>query len=157
RVAASPDAVFLVEHAAPGDLANTIRVDNPRLAYARAVAALLVEPVEPGIAATAVVDPAASADPTASIGELVVIEAGARIGARTVVDHHAVVKAGVTIGDDCRIGSHTTIGGPGFGYERDETGAAYRIPHLGTVEIGDRVEIGNAVSIARGTIGATRL
>jgi len=52
-------------------------------------------------------------------------------------------------------GSHNVIGGCGFGYERDENGIPYRIPHLGNVVIGKHVSIGSNVCIDRGVIGST--
>jgi UDP-3-O-[3-hydroxymyristoyl] glucosamine N-acyltransferase len=91
------------------------------------------------------------------IGEFVVIESGVAIGSGTQIDHHSVVKEGTRIGRSCRIGTHSVVGTPGFGFERDNDGRAYRMPHLGGVSIGDEVEIGNGVSIASGTIDPTRI
>ena len=47
------------------------------------------------------------------------------------------------------------IGEEGFGFEFEEDGTPIRIPHLGGVEIGDYVEVGNFTAIARGTLKNT--
>lgn len=53
------------------------------------------------------------------------------------------------------IGQNTIIGGPGFGYEREDDGKLFRVPHLGNVVIEDRVEIGSNTCIDRGVTGST--
>lgn len=55
----------------------------------------------------------------------------------------------------CQIGYNCIIGGPGFGYVKDEEGKLFRMPHLGNVEIGNSVSIHNNVNIDRGVTGAT--
>ena len=79
------------------------------------------------------------------------------------------------IGDCCIFHFNSSIGGDCFGFvtpqpgsvEEAKTGAAstisstnyelVRIASLGTVEIGDDVEIGASSTIDRGTIAATRI
>jgi UDP-3-O-[3-hydroxymyristoyl] glucosamine N-acyltransferase len=107
-----------------------------------------------------------------SIGPGVVLEEGARIGARTRLDAHVVVGAGVEIGDDChlypgvtlyagtrlgdrvRLHAGARIGSDGFGYVfRD--GAHAKIPHVGRCIIESDVEIGANTTIDRGSIDDT--
>jgi UDP-N-acetylglucosamine acyltransferase len=59
---------------------------------------------------TAVVDPRAQIDASATIGPYVVIEGPARIGARTRIAAHAVVTGGAEIGADNVIHSGAVIG-----------------------------------------------
>jgi UDP-3-O-[3-hydroxymyristoyl] glucosamine N-acyltransferase len=48
------------------------------------------------------------------------------------------------------------LGGDGFGFVRDpETGAYEKFPQVGTLEIGNDVEIGCNATIDRGALGAT--
>jgi UDP-3-O-[3-hydroxymyristoyl] glucosamine N-acyltransferase LpxD len=54
-----------------------------------------------------------------------------------------------------KIGLNCIIGSKGFGFEREEDGSLFTIPHLGYVFIENGVEIGNCVAIDRGVIGAT--
>ncbi len=54
-----------------------------------------------------------------------------------------------------KIGLNCIIGGAGFGYERDEDGKLWPIPHHGFVVLENGVEIHNNVCIDRGVLGAT--
>lgn len=109
----------------------------------------------PAIHPSAVIDPDAVIDPTARIGAMCVIERGARIGAGTVL------KARVSVGEDCVIGERcilhpgVVIGADGFGFAPDGTGAWEKIEQLGTVRIGDDVEIGANSCIDRGALQDT--
>ena len=110
--------------------------------------------LQPSIHASAVVDPTAVLDPSASIGPLCVIERGARIGANTVL------KSRVTVGEDCVVGarcivhSGVVIGADGFGFAPNE-GVWEKIEQLGAVVIGDDVEIGANTCIDRGALSDT--
>lgn len=61
----------------------------------------------------------------------------------------------VTMGQGCVIGTGVVIGEPGFGFAFDEDNMAYRMPHIGGVKIGDRVEIGANTVIDSGTLEPT--
>lgn len=94
------------------------------------------------------------------LGDNVVIGAGcfigknARIGANSKLWANVSIYHRVEIGCDCLVQSNTVIGGDGFGYAND-CGNWIKIPQLGTVRIGDRVEIGACTSIDRGTLDDT--
>jgi UDP-3-O-[3-hydroxymyristoyl] glucosamine N-acyltransferase len=94
-------------------------------------------------------------DPTAVIGQNVVIENGCIIGAHVVIEHNVVLHAGTRIGEYSRVRSCTSVGGDGFGFERLEDDIPLRFPHLGGVLIGNHVEIGSCSAIARGTLSDT--
>lgn len=139
----------------------------PYKAYALVAQAFYPDPtVQPGIAATAVVDPAAAMD------KEVRVEAGAVIGPRAeiargcVIGANAVIGAGVTIGEDSVIGANATlshcqigkrvhiypgacIGQRGFGFAIDPAGHI-KVPQLGRVIIEDDVEVGANTTIDRG-------
>lgn len=131
---------------------------------------------EVGIPATARVDATAKVGRDVRLGAGVVVGAGSRIGDNTVVQPGTVIGAGVEIGagcvihanvtilDRCRIGREVVIwpgvvlGSDGFGYRPSPDGrGVLKIPHVGTVEIGDRVEIGANSCIDRGKFGATSI
>ena len=61
---------------------------------------------------------------------------------------------GVAIGARCVIHSGVVIGADGFGFAPD-AGTWVKVPQLGTVVIGDDVEIGANTTIDRGTIDST--
>lgn len=150
-----------------------IRVANARLAFAKALELFFPETRPPvGIHPSAVIAPTAQIDPTAHIGPCCVIGERVRIGAR------AVLRAGDCVGDDSKLGDDvvlfpnvtlypkteighrvrvhagTVIGSDGFGYVQDG-GTHRKVPQVGSVIIGDDVEIGANVTIDRGALGAT--
>jgi UDP-3-O-[3-hydroxymyristoyl] glucosamine N-acyltransferase LpxD len=149
-------AILIAPPEAEGSIEGTwIAAENPRLAYAKAVAELLVEAGEAGVAASASVHPTARIADGVSIGEGCVIGPFAEIGEESRLAHHVVIGRAVRIGRRCTIGSHSVIGEEGFGLARGECGHYSRIPHLGSVAIGDDVQIGALSSIAAGTIEPT--
>jgi UDP-3-O-[3-hydroxymyristoyl] glucosamine N-acyltransferase len=173
---ASRATVILAGTDAPAPRGKTIiRVPSPRVAFARALA--LFHPPEAypaGIHPTAIVAGDAEIGPGAHIGPYAVIKQGARIGARTAIDAGAVVGAGAILGEECvlhprvvlyprvvlgnRVVVHagTVIGSDGFGYVQDG-GKHVKVPQVGTVVVGDDVEIGANTTIDRATLGATRI
>jgi UDP-3-O-[3-hydroxymyristoyl] glucosamine N-acyltransferase len=158
-----------------GDLA-VWRVADPRLALARLSTRLDARPpvAPPGVHATAVLDPSATLGRAVAIGPGAVVAAGARLGDGVVVGPGAVVGAGavvgpgsvlgerVVVGDGvrlgarCRIQAGAVLGSDGFGYAAGPRGAE-RIRHLGTVVLGDDVEIGANACVDRATLGATTI
>ncbi len=79
---------------------------------------------------------------------------GARIGARTLLHPHAVVLDECVVGDECVLQSGCIIGSDGFGFVR--VGAEQiKIPQIGNVVLGDRVEIGAATTVDRAVTGST--
>jgi UDP-3-O-[3-hydroxymyristoyl] glucosamine N-acyltransferase len=154
---------------------NVIRVANPRLAFAGALA--LFNPVKhppAGIHPAALVESGAVVDPTAAVAAYCYLGAGARIGARAVLHPFAYIGAGSSIGEDslvhpgaiirervslgARVIVHScaVVGSDGFGYVSDGSGHR-KIPQVGTVEVGDDVEIGACSTIDRATTGVTRV
>lgn len=116
-------------------------------------------------------------DPSAEIGEHVVLGPGvvvgahARIGDGTRIAPNTVIGRGVAIGRDCEIGSNVSIshaylgdrllilpgaqiGQPGFGFASNAEGHI-KIPQLGRVIVQDKVEIGACTTIDRGALGDT--
>lgn len=78
------------------------------------------------------------------------------IGARSIIGPGAVIMPGTKIGEDCIIAGEAVIGSRGFGYIFDGS-RHVRIPQVGTVEIGDRTEIGPATCIDRAALDATKI
>jgi UDP-3-O-[3-hydroxymyristoyl] glucosamine N-acyltransferase len=162
-----------------------IKVERPRQALAM-LTRLFERPVHrgSGIHPSAVIAPDAQVDDGASIGPLSVIGPRTRIGAGTAILAHVTVGADAVIGRDClihpgaRIGDRVVIGdrvilqhnvslgADGFSYaapapgERsagDEMSTLARINSLGTVILGDDVEVGANSAIDRATLAATRI
>ncbi len=88
------------------------------------------------------------------VGPGAVVGAGARIGPGSVLRERVVVADGVTVGARCTIQAGAVIGSDGFGYVVGPRGAE-RVHHLGTVVLGDDVDIGANTCVDRATLGAT--
>jgi UDP-3-O-[3-hydroxymyristoyl] glucosamine N-acyltransferase len=150
-----------------------IIVKNPD-GYRAKVAGLLnpLPTVKSGIHPSAIVGINTQVDITASVAATAVIGDGVTIGA------HSVIGAGCYIGDNTHIGRHSrfyprvvvyhdciigdrltvhagaVIGSDGFGITMDE-GHWLKIPQIGSVVIGDDVEIGANTTIDRGALDDT--
>lgn len=96
----------------------------------------------------------------AAIGDRTVLHANAcvgprsRVGSDCVLFPNVVVMEDVTIGDRVVVHGGTVIGCDGYGYIQ-RGGRHVKIPQVGTVEIGDDVEIGSQVTIDRAALDAT--
>ncbi|MEZ6130155.1 MAG: UDP-3-O-(3-hydroxymyristoyl)glucosamine N-acyltransferase [Planctomycetaceae bacterium] len=91
-----------------------------------------------------------------NIGEGTVIGDGCVIGDNVNIDAHCVLYADVHVGSDVRIQAGTVLGAEGFGY-RTVNGRHEALPHVGTVEICDDVQIGAACTVDRAKMGTTKI
>lgn len=165
--------VLLKEADAPYCKTNALIMDNPYLGYALAAQIFDTTPAcATGIAASAYLSPSATLGFGVSIGHNAVIEDGvtlgdhvqigagcfvgknASLGANTRLWANVTIYHDVIIGDSCLFQSGVVIGSDGFGYANDY-GRWIKIPQLGTVIIGSRVEIGACSTIDRGAIDDT--
>jgi UDP-3-O-[3-hydroxymyristoyl] glucosamine N-acyltransferase len=152
---------------------SALVVDDPYLSYASVVNLFHPETENmPGVHPSAVISPSAKIDNSATIGANVVIEDNSVIGSGTFIDSGCVIKSDVTIGSNTRlypnavvchsvsIGNRVilhpgvVIGSDGFGIANNK-GIWTKIPQIGTVIIGDDVEIGASSSIDRGALENT--
>jgi len=155
---------------------SLIQVPNPDLAFARILQDFAAErthrPI--GIHPTVVIGGNVSLGKNVTLGAYVVladhcrigdaailypgvyIGYGAQIGPGTVIYPNTVVLEGVTVGARCILHSGVVLGADGFGFAPLK-GAWTKIPQVGTVIIGDDVEIGANTAIDRATFGATRI
>ncbi len=106
---------------------------------------------------SALIDAGATLGDNCSVGAGSVIEAGATLGDGCKVGCNVTIHGCVTIGDDCVVQSGAVLGGTGFGYVRGPDGRHLRFPQIGTLWIGDDVEIGANTTIDRGALGETRI
>jgi len=150
-----------------------IRVANPRVAFAKALAVFFPEPkfvagIHPSavIAASAQIDPTAHIGPHCTIGERVKIGASAVLQSGNFIGDDSVLGDGTNlfpnvtiyscsqIGQRVRIHAGAVIGADGFGYVFD-AGFHRKVPQVGNVVIGDDVEIGANTTIDRAALGST--
>lgn len=169
------NASAVVLRQADVDYCNTaaLVVNDPYLTYAR-LAQLLDTTPKPAehIASSATIDAAATLGKNVAIGANSVIASGVELGDNVIIGANCVIGEGtvvgantriwanvtiyhnVRIGQSCLIQSGAVIGADGFGYA-NEKGRWCKIPQLGRVIIGDRVEIGASTTIDRGALDDT--
>ncbi len=166
-------AVVVAPDEAEGCPVATLVAANPYLAYAR-IASLFhpQAPVAAGVHASAVVAASARIAASAAVGPLAVIEEevligervevgpgcivqrGARIGADTRLIARVTIYPGMQIGARCIVHAGAVIGADGFGFAAD-AGSWVKVPQVGSVRVGDDVEIGANTTIDRGAIEDT--
>ena len=146
---------------------------NPYATYARIAQLLYPEPqFAPGRHPTAVVEDGAVVDPSAHVGALAFVAAarrsarvpssgparwcstGVRVGADTRLVARVTLCDGVRVGERCLLHPGSVIGADGFGHA-PESGAYVKVPQVGSVQLGDDVEVGANTTIDRGAIGDT--
>src|SRR3954463_1803834 len=108
----------------------------------------------PGVHAAAVVGSGARLGARVSIGPGCVVGEGASIGDDSCLYPGVVVYPGCSIGARCIVHAGAVIGADGFGNARYEN-RWIKIPQIGSVCIGDDVEIGANTTIDRGHLGDT--
>ncbi|GLR73058.1 UDP-3-O-(3-hydroxymyristoyl)glucosamine N-acyltransferase [Agaribacter marinus] len=165
--------VILSEKAEISYKGNTIIVKDAYVGFALASQLLDTTPhITVGIAATA------SVAPSATLGKNVAVADGAVISAHTLIGDDCEIGANVFIGEGARLGngvklsanvsiyhkvqlgdevsihSGSVIGSDGFGYAND-AGNWIKIPQTGSVQIGERTEIGANTCIDRGALDDT--
>jgi UDP-3-O-[3-hydroxymyristoyl] glucosamine N-acyltransferase len=144
-------------------------VDNPSAALGRLCSRIeqsLWPKPKPGIHPSAVVSPDARVAASATVGPLCVVESGVTLGERahlhagvfvgraSVVGDDCWLMAGVVVAPECTLGKRVrlhggvVIGSDGFGYEL-VGGRHEKVPQVGTVVIGDDVEVGANSTIDR--------
>lgn len=153
-----------------------IKVKNPKLAIAK-IAAVLHPPKkrETITHKTAIVSESAklgkglfigayvTIGENSEIGDRTQVRAGAKIGDNVKIGANCTIHPNVFIEDNCTIGNNTilhcgaVIGADGFGYVRDGANGYVKFPQIGTVTIGDDVEIGAHTCVDRGALGETRI
>jgi UDP-3-O-[3-hydroxymyristoyl] glucosamine N-acyltransferase len=115
---------------------------------------LTVQP--PGVHAAAVLGSNIRLGNRVSIGAGCVIGDGAEIGDDSCLYPRVVVYPGCRIGKRAIVHSGAVIGADGFGIAEEE-GRWIKIPQIGSVAIGDDVEIGANTTIDRGALEDTVL
>jgi UDP-3-O-[3-hydroxymyristoyl] glucosamine N-acyltransferase len=152
---------------------NSLIVDDPYLAYAKIAAFLTAQggtstDIDNSavihetalLGENVVIGPNAVVRNGVSISDNVTIEGGCVIGENVTIGVSSTLHAnvsvypGVTMGERVIIHSGAVIGGDGFGIAYDN-GKWIKVPQLGSVVIGNDVEIGANTTIDRGAIEDT--
>ncbi len=148
-----------------------IPTDSVQNAFAEIAALFYPDHARSAWAQAAAIDPSAHIGNGVVLGPGVAIGANAEIGDNVRIAPNTVIGQGVAIGRNCEIGANVTIthsyigddvlilpgaqiGQPGFGFASDRRGHK-KIPQLGRVIVQDRVEIGACTTVDRGALGDT--
>lgn len=91
-----------------------------------------------------------------TVGANSVLGADCQVGAGTHIGSRVTLYDGTVVGQRCRLHSGVVLGADGFGYKQVE-GRHVPAPQLGTVLVGDDVEIGANTTIDGGVYGPTRI
>mgnify|MGYP003700904387 CR=1 FL=1 len=160
-------------------LAQLLALFPRPVAYAPGIHPTAVIDDNAEVAADAAIGPHCVVGARARIGAGAVLGPQVTVGADAIVGDGCYLHAGVRLGDRCLLGkgcilhANVVIGADGFGFVTPEessiesakrTGEVtakntelVRINSIGTVMVGDEVEIGAGTCIDRGTLGPTRI
>ncbi len=152
---------------------DSLICDDPYLAIAKVLRSMHAEKeCVPGIHASAVISDKSSIDDSVSISAHVFIDEGCRIGPAVQIGPGCSIGRGVVIGAGSRLSANVSIndfveigknaifhpgvviGADGFGIVKNQ-GEWLKIPQIGSVRIGDNVEIGANSTVDRGAISDT--
>ena len=166
-------AVILDARSAASARVPVLVAANPHATFARVAKLLHPDPpLNPGVHPAATVSRSAQVDASSEIAAGAFVGDDARIGAGCYIGPGSVVERGARIGDHCRLVARVVIGprvslgqrcivqpgavvgGDGFGYA-PEKGTWVKVPQLGSVVVGDDVEIGANTTIDRGALEDT--
>jgi len=160
----------------PGENRALIKVKNADLAMAKILSAFELDPpifdteIHPSavIHETAKIGTGCKVGANSYIGKDVVLANGVilypnvtildetTIGKNTIVWSGTVIRERCQIGNFCIFHNNVSIGADGFGYRPSDDGRGLvKIPQIGTVIIGDDVEIGANSCVDRGKFSAT--
>jgi len=139
------------------DKKNFLVSEDPYLSYA--MASKLFSPFyndlnNSGIHSTAIVSSDAKIGNNVSIGANVYIGPNCVIGDNSCIQPNVSLVCNVKLGSNCNIFPGTVLGSDGFGYAPTINGYV-KIEQLGSLVIGDNVEIGAGCTIDRGALDDT--
>jgi len=166
-------AAIIVGEAHAHQVGTALVSPNPQLSMAQ-VALLFDRPQGEfeGRSELAFVHPEAQVDPSATIYPFAYVARGARIGPgakvfpycyvgeEAMVGKNAILYPGATlmarvrVGDEAIIHPGAVLGSDGFGYIPGPMGLM-KVPQVGSVHIGNMVEIGSNTTVDRGSLGQT--
>lgn len=151
-----------------------ILTENPSLAFAKIISMFMPDEVghpkiidytvvmgkNVSLGKNVAIGPYTVIEDNVTLGDNVIIYAGCyighhvKIGDKTLIYPHVSIRERVSIGERVIVHSGTVIGSDGFGFATIK-GVHHKIPQVGTVEVGDDVEIGANVTIDRARFDKT--
>jgi UDP-3-O-[3-hydroxymyristoyl] glucosamine N-acyltransferase len=166
-------AVICTEADAADCRGTVVITKNPYYTYAQVAGHFELTPgVTAGIHPSAVIADGATIHPSASIGANAVLSHNVVVGANVVIGPGCVIGEHVHIGEGSELAANVTlyhrvrlgkrvrlasgvvIGADGFGFA-NQAGQWHKVPQLGSVVLGDDVDVGANTTIDRGALEDT--
>jgi UDP-3-O-[3-hydroxymyristoyl] glucosamine N-acyltransferase len=136
---------------------NCIMTEDPHRIFFSILKEFYSEKEKFSVGTNNTISPSAKISKGVSLGYNCFIGDRVEIGEGTQIYNNVVIHHDVKIGQNCLIQSGAVIGEDGFGFLTRKDGARERVVHLGSVTIGDNVEIGANTCISRGVMGDTMI
>ncbi|WP_077369213.1 UDP-3-O-(3-hydroxymyristoyl)glucosamine N-acyltransferase [Anaerosalibacter sp. Marseille-P3206] len=137
------------------EFSNYIKTDNPHRVFFHIIEEFFTDKKTYSIGKNNVISESAIIPKNIYIGNNCTIGENVVIGEGTRIYNNVSISDNVNIGTDCVIKSGAVIGEAGHGYMREKDGKYKRVPHLGSVIIGNNVDIGSNTTIERGAMENT--
>ncbi len=156
-----PCAVIRVPDADSAYSKVGVLVSPPPIVFAPHIHATAVIAEDVTIGNRVYIGPHCVVEPRSVIGDDCVLVAGVYIGHECVLGESCMIHAHVSLRERSCLGNRviihngSVIGSDGFGYLPDKNGVWQKVMQLGSVDIGDDVEIGANVTIDRSRFGKT--
>lgn len=138
-----------------GYFTNYIKTDDPHRIFFKILEEFYVEKKQSLIGKNNIISSETKIAGDVYIGNNCTIEYGVEIDSGTRIYNNVTLAENVKIGKGCIIKSGAVIGESGHGYVKEKDGKYTRVPHLGSVIIGNYVDIGASTTIERGTMENT--
>ena len=175
QLASSRAGAVIVRPEHANEVKNALIGEEPYPAFARAIGMFAVPQ-----GSFHGISPLASVSPEAELGEGCVIYPFVYIAPRVKIGAGCTLFPGVYVGEDCTLGEGcvlypnavlmagcelgtgcvlqpgAVIGGEGFGFVRTEAGIQ-KIPQIGHVKLGNKVEVGVNSAVDRAALSATSI
>ncbi|MCP4494230.1 MAG: UDP-3-O-(3-hydroxymyristoyl)glucosamine N-acyltransferase [Gammaproteobacteria bacterium] len=130
---------------------------NPQLSFAQAIALVCPDRIKAGVKGvhpSAQIAKSVKLGKGVSVGALSVIGEGVEIGAESLISAGCVIEDRVRIGERCILHPNVVIGSDGFGLVEDNQ-RWVKVPQIGSVVLGNDVEIGANTTVDRGALDDT--
>ena len=149
-------AIIVKEGTKTNDRLTFLTCSDPYLAYAK-ISKLFSNEIDfskEDFKGNSFIHDSVSLGKDVNIGPNVFIGENCIIGENTVIYPNTTLLRDVSIGDNCKIHPNAILGSDGFGFASSSDGYE-KIEQLGSLVIGDNVEVGAGCTIDRGAISDT--
>lgn len=134
---------------------NYIKTHDPHRVFFHIIEEFYDKKLENSIGKENAISQSAKIHQNVYIGNYCTIGDNVEIGEGSKIYNNVTIADNVKIGTGCIIKSGAVIGEEGLGYMKEKDGTYRRVPHLGSVVIGNNVDVGANTTIERGAMEDT--